>query len=55
MGGQKQSYVIELINRHIYQSNEAEWSELMVALVNKGFTSKEVYGIMNTVREEGVA
>lgn len=57
MSDQKISVTSDLVTRHIYQSStgEVEWGELMISLLNEGFTSSEVYVIMNNVREEGVA
>jgi len=57
MSDQKISVTSDLVTRHIYQSStgEVEWGELMISFLNEGFTSSEVYVIMNNVREEGVA
>lgn len=43
-----------LVNHYIYQLENPDWGRLMIDLMNEGFTSKEVYVIMNKVREEGV-
>jgi hypothetical protein len=44
----------DLVNHYIYQLENPNWGQLMISLMNEGFTSKEVYVIMNRVREEGV-
>jgi len=43
-----------LVNRYIYELENPDWGQLMISLLNEGLTSKEVYVIMNKVREEGV-
>lgn len=55
MSEQKISLVSDLVNHYIYQLENPDWGQLMIALYDYGYTSGEVYRIMENVRSEGVA
>jgi hypothetical protein len=46
--------VTDLANHYIYRLENPDWGQLMIALYDYGFTSGQVYDIMQSIREEGV-
>jgi thiaminase len=46
----------DIVTHYIYQCEYApDWANMQVALYDEGLTYREVYDIMQNVREEGVA
>jgi hypothetical protein len=46
--------VTDLVNHYIYRMENPDWGQLMIVLYDYGFTSGQVYDIMQSIREEGV-
>ena len=46
----------DIVTHYMYRTEYApDWANMQVALYDEGLTSREVYVIMQNVRDEGVA